>query len=277
MPSGGWSHLFPLVLRYHGTPQSWTFTPLWRYWLKAYLMGPIVLMGALLEMSLPCKHKCVVYVYPWHGFSQTHCEPLKAPSLHQVNHVEVFLVWDFLKCTDAKNPGRKEKGLFQRACYCAVTNQHRLWLEKRIRKPPPTHTHTHAHTQCSWCSSSKSPPAMTELGLKKKTDESLLPLAAEARVRLAQPFLSLWLMSYTFLYSIFPLYFLHVCPSRALFSCWHEMTWNDVSWRGLVLVFLLLFLRTVCSGIALNGETGWLWRGRVGWWAQLKNVLLSGR
>lgn len=106
-----------------------------------------------------------MYLYPWHHLAQTHCDLLEALSFHQVNNVEVFLVWDFFKCTDAKNPGRKEKGLFQWACYCVVTNQHRLWLEKRIRKLPSTHTCT--YTQCSWCSSSKSQPAMTELGLKK--------------------------------------------------------------------------------------------------------------
>ncbi len=166
-----------------------------------------------------------MYLYPWHRLAQTHCKPLKAPSLHQVNHVEVFLVCDFLKCTDAKNPGRKEKGLFQRACYCAVTNQHRLWLEKRIRKPPPTHTHTrtHTHTQCSWCSSSKSPPAMTEIGLKKNRRISLTSICGSTCATRSAFFKPMINELHLSVQHFFPL-FLHVCPSRTLFSCWHEMT-----------------------------------------------------
>ncbi len=181
-----------------------------------------------------------MYLYPWYSLPQTHCKPLKALSLHQVNHVKVFLVWDFLKWTNVKNPGRKEKGLFQRACYFAVTNQHRLWLEKRIRKtPPPPPPPT--HTQCSWCSSSKSPPAMTELGLKKNRWISLTSICGSTcatRSAFFKPMINELHLSVQH----FPLYFLHVCPSSVLFSCWHEMTWNDVSWRGIVLVFLLLFL-----------------------------------
>lgn len=79
-------------------------------------MGPIVLMGALLNVPYL---KAVVYLYPWHHLAQTHCEMLEALSLHQVNHVEVFLVWDFLVYRCQKSRQERERAVPEGLLLCS--------------------------------------------------------------------------------------------------------------------------------------------------------------